>query len=708
MGGELRGKKTPMRFLVYLICVLSMLLSSTVAQDASTPAKSDEMPVLNNFDSSVVDKSLDPCVDFYKFVCSKWQAANPIPADQATWGTASTLQLWNETVLRNTMALASDPTANRSAVDQKIGDYWYSCMNETAIDQGGIAPLKTELDLIGSIKNKGQIAAVLAQMHMKQPDSWQGGDNETIAPMFGFSSTTDLNDATLVVAGVDQGGFALGGRDYYLSENAKLTEVRSKYQEHIQKIFELSGESEAKAKADAATVLRMETAMAKAAMDSVMRRDPKNLNNVMTLQQLEALTPSFDWNAYLAAVKAPTPKHYLVTSPNFFRGLETLLKNESLDNWKTYLTFWAVDRNARYLSEPFQQENFNFWSKTVLGSQQIMPRWRRCVGWADRDLGEALGQAYVTKAFPPDSKVRTEKMVKAIEAALAQDIQQIDWMTPETKKNAQIKLQAVLDKIGYPDKWRDYSSVTIVRDNLVNNIQAAAAFEYERQLNKIGKPVDRMEWQMTPPTIDAYEDAQTNTINFPAGILQPPFFAAGSDDAVNFGAIGMVMGHETTHGFDDQGRKFDAQGNLRDWWTEADAKAYEQRGKCISDEYTAEIPELGVKTNGLMTQGEDTADNGGARLAFMALEQVYRDEGKSLDEKGPDGWTPRQRFFLAHAFSWCRIWRPELARTVITTNPHSMPQFRVNNVESNMPEFQQAFGCKPGQPMVRANACRVW
>jgi len=696
-----------MRFIGLFVLTLGMMLP-TFAQNSVSSSKAEDLPTLNHFDPSIVDRTQDPCNNFYKFVCSKWQAANPIPADQANWGTGSNLRLWNESVLRNIMARAASPSPNRSSVDQKIGDYWYSCMDEAGIEKAGIGAVKPQLDLIRALRNKSQLAGVLAQIHLNQPHSWDGGDNETVAPIFGFSSTVDLNDATLVVAAVDQGGFALGGRDYYLSDNAKLVEVRSKYKEHLEKLFALTGESEGKAKQDADTVMRIETAMAKSAMDSVSRRDPKNINNVMNLQQVEALTPSFRWNEYLAVVQHTTPKHYIVTAPQFFRELETLIQTEDLDSWKTYLTFWILDRNARYLNQGFQEADFDFWSRTILGSQEQLPRWRRCVRWADRDLGEALGQAYVAQAFPPESKVRTEQLVKSIEAAMAQDIQEVDWMSPETKKSAQLKLNAALDKIGYPDKWRDYSSMSIGRASFVENVQSAARFEYQRQIDKINKPVDRMEWGMTPPTIDAYEDTQTNTINFPAGILQPPFFESGLDDAANYGAIGMVIGHETTHGFDDQGRKFDAQGNLRDWWTEQDAKAYEERGKCISKEYTQEIPELGVKTNGLLTQGEDTADNGGARLAFMALEELYRQQGKSLDEKGPDGWTPRQRFFLSHAFSWCGSWRPELARTVITTNPHSMPEFRVNNVESNMPEFQQAFGCKAGQPMVRVEACRVW
>jgi predicted metalloendopeptidase len=696
-----------MRCIRFAVLTLGVALPA-FAQNPVSPLKNGDLPALSHFDPGVVDRALDPCNDFYKFVCSKWQAANPIPQDQSAWGTGSNLQLWNESVLRNIMTRAAEPRPERSTVERQIGDYWQACMDEPAIEKSGIAAIQPQLDLIAALKNKSQIAGLLAQIHISQPRSWEGDDNETRAPLFGFSSSVDFNDATLMVAMLDQGGFALDGRDYYLSANAELASVREKYRAHVEKLFALMGENDAKAKSDAATVLRIETALATAAMDSVSRRDPKNINNVMDLKQVRALAPSFRWNDYLAVVQPIVPRHYIVSAPEFFRQMDKLLQSEDLASWKTYLTFWVLDRNAGYLSQPFQDANFDFWDRTMGGAKQMRPRWRRCVSWADRDLGEALGQAYVAQAFPPESKARTDNMVKSLTAALAQDIQQVDWMSPETKKSALVKLNATLDKIGYPDTWRDYSSIKISRDSFVENLQNAARFEYRRQLAKIGKTVNRLEWQMTPPTLNAYEDPQTNTINFPAGILQPPFFEAGMDDAVNFGAIGMVIGHEMTHGFDDQGRKFDAQGNLRDWWTEQDAKAYEQRGHCISEEYTQEIPELGVKTNGLLTQGEDTADNGGMHLAYMALEASYRQQGKSLDEKGPDGWTARQRFFLSNAFSWCENWRPELARTVITTNPHSMPQFRINNVISNMPEFKQAFGCKAGQPMVHVNACRVW
>jgi putative endopeptidase len=685
--------------------VLVMLISSAMGQTAAS-AKSEELPTLNHFDASVVDRNLDPCVDFYKFVCSKWQAANPIPADKAAWGTDTSLVLWNWTVLRNRMEEAAKAGPGRTAVQQKIGDYWSACMDEAGIEKSGMALLEPELKRIRGMKDKSEIAGVLAEIHMKTPYLW--ADSETVAPMFGFSPIIDRDNAKLVVAGVDQGGFAMSGRDFYLSDDAHPAEVRGKYLEHVQKIFTLAGANEAKAKADAVTVLRMETAMAKAAMDEVSRRDPHKTNNVMDLQQMQALTPSFRWKDYLSAVNSPTPHHYIVGAPDFSRALETLLQSESLDSWKAYLSYWVVDRNARYMGKAFQEASFDFWGRTMYGVQVMFPRWQRCVFWADRDLGEALGQAYVTRAFPPESKARAKKMINGIEAAMSQDIQQADWMSPATKQQAQIKLQAVLNNIGYPDQWRDYSSVTIGRDSFLANVQAAAVFEYKRQLDKIGKPVDRTDWKMTPPTVDAYEIAETNTIGFPAGILQPPLFDANADGAVNYGAIGQIMGHEVTHGFDDQGRKFDAQGNLRDWWTEQDAKAYQQRGKCISDEYTQEVAELGVKTNGLFTQGEDTADNGGMRLAYMALEQSLREQGKSLDDKGTDGLTARQRFFVAHGYSRCINIRPEVVRNSITINPHSLNQFRVNNVVSNMPEFWQAFGCKAGQPMVRANACRVW
>jgi putative endopeptidase len=681
-------------------------ISSARGQNSGT---SSSAPKLEHFDLSRIDKSLDPCQDFYQYACSKWNAANPIPADQVAWGTGSGLQYWNENILREAMEKAAEQSSNRTDYEQKIGDYWAACIDESGIDAAGTRDLKSGLGRIDQMKNKSDLADEVAHLHQALPGAWQADDNQTRAALLGFGQTQDYDDASKVVAGIDQGGLGLPNRDFYIKDDAKSKEIRSQYETHVSKMLALAGESTQQAAADAKMIIAIETSMAQAQMDNVARRDPKNLNNKMSLEQVQALTPSFDWKHYIEVVAAPpSSPHYLVTSPQFFRNLESLIQQHSVDDWKVYLRWHLVHGSAPYLSKAFVDENWDFYSHTLLGAKQQLPRWRRCVRAADRDLGMALGQAYVAVAFPPENKQRTVALVHDIEHALDQDIISLDWMQPATKEQAKIKLHAIEDKIGYPDHWRDYSSVKIARTSYLDNVRQATAFESHRQLAKIGKPVDREEWGMTPPTINAYYDAQLNTINFPAGILQPPFFDSNMEDAVNYGAIGMVMGHEITHGFDDQGRKFDAQGNLRDWWTPADAKAYEQRGECIADEYTEEIPEAGVKSNGHLTQGEDTADNGGLRLAFMALNNKLQAENKSVDAKDADGWTPRQKFFLSYANSWCQQYRPELMRTLVLTNPHSIPKYRVNNVVSNMPEFQEAFSCKKGAPMVRANQCRVW
>jgi putative endopeptidase len=692
--------------LVPLCLCAAFVFAQTSSNTAQTSTRSSDLPKLDQFDPKLADESVDPCTDFYKYACGKWMAANPIPPDQATWGHGSPLQLWNETVLRQTLEKAAAGGSERNAVDQKIGDYYGACMDEKAIEAAGVSTIKPELGRINAIKNKDQLVDAIVRLHQSIPGAWQLDDNQTNAAGFGFIGAQDLDDATRVVAWIDQGGMGMPGRDFYVDASAKSEEIRKKYLEHLRKMFALAGENQKQATADAAVVMEMETAMARAAMENVKRRDPKNLNNKMTVQQVQALTPSFNWKRYLTLVDAPAPEHYIVTSPEFFRNFERLIKQHPLEHWKTYLRWQLLHGAAPYLNDAIVRENFDFFARTLQGRKELLPRWRRCVRAADRDLGEALGQAYVDVAFPPESKERTVKLVNAVERALDRDIKELDWMTPATKQEAAAKLHAIEDKIGYPDKWRDYSSVKITRKSWFENVQQATNFEFERWVHKIGKPVDRREWGMTPPTINAYYDPQLNTINFPAGILQPPFFDKDRDESVNYGAIGMVIGHEITHGFDDQGRKFDDKGNLRDWWTPTDAAEYEKRGKCIVDEYSQQVPEAGVKQNGLLTQGEDTADNGGLRLAMMALEETL--QGKDLDAKEADGWTPRQRFFLSYANSWCSNVRPEVARTIVLTNPHSLPKYRVNNVVNNIPDFQKAFGCKKGQPMARENACRVW
>ena len=686
-----------------LLLVCSILSPIVFAQSSS------EVPKLQHFDPQQADRSLDPCQDFYKFSCQKWLTANPIPADQVVWGTGSGLNIWNLNVSRETMEQAAKKSS-RSQVEQQVGDYWSACMDEKGIDTAALRDLTPDFHRIAAIKDKAGLIDEVARIHKSLPAAWAADGNQTAAPMFGFGSSQDLDDASLVILSIDQGGLALPSRDFYLKDDAKSVEIRNKYLAHVRKMFELSGEGKEDAAKSADIVLMMETALAKPQMDNISRRDPKKLNNKFSLDQLQALTPNLNWNRYLDLVGAPATHHYLVSSPDFFKALNQLIAEHPLDHWKTYLRWHLLHESAPYLSAAIVEENWGFYGHTLAGAEKMQPRWRRCVRAADRDLGEVLGQAYVAQAFPPESKQRVVNLVHDIEAALDQDIKSLDWMSSKSKEEAAKKLQGIEDKIGYPNQWRDYSTLKINKESYLHNVHASTAFEFKRQLDKVGKPVDRAEWGMTPPTINAYYDPQLNTINFPAGILQPPYFDKQYDAAVNYGGIGAVIGHEIIHGFDDEGRQFDATGNLRDWWTPEDGKAYDERGKCISNEYTEEIPEAGpgVKQNGLLTQGEDTADNGGTRLAIMALEAALKKEGKTLDDKGEDGWTNRQRFFLSYANSWCDQARPEVLRTQVLTNPHSVPKYRVNNTVANMPEFQQAFGCKKGTPMAHENACRVW
>jgi putative endopeptidase len=670
----------------------------------------EELPKIAHFSPDIVDATLDPCMDFYKYSCSKWHKANPIPADEAAWGTGGPLNLWNQVILGQTLEKVSSDDASRSANEQKIGDFYHACMDEKTVDANSVQWLQPELDLIARITTKSDMAAEIAHLHQTTPLAWAAKDNETTAVLFGFAGSPDYDDASRSVAQFDQGGMTLPARSYYLDNDDKSKQIRAKYLKHLANVFKLIGEEPEQAAADADTVLAIETALAQPAMDAISRRDPKNLNNKMSLAQVKALAPSFDFDRYLKLVNAPASPHYLVTSVDFFKGMEGVLQHQSLDHWKVYLRWQLVHGSIPALGNRFVEESFDFFGRTLAGAKELQPRWRRCVDSTDFLLGEALGQAYVTRAFPAESKDRVLKLVQDLNAALASDIDSLDWMSPKSKKQAQEKRQATLNKIGYPDQWRDYSSVKIVRDNYLADRQRAIEFEFERWVAKIGTPVDRNEWTMTPPTINAYEDPPTNTINFPAGILQPPEFDMSQDDSVNYGAIGAVIGHEIIHGFDDQGRKFDAQGNLRDWWTDKDGKEYESRGKCISDEYTQDVPEAGpgVKQDGLMTLGEDTADNGGIHIAYKALQDALARQGRDMTTKEADGLTSQQRFFLAYAFGWCEEFRPELVRLAVLSDPHSYPKYRVNNTIANMPEFSAAFHCHKGQPEARVNACRVW
>jgi len=696
-----------MRKLAFLTMAFSLSFASLLqAHAASEPGP---MPDLEHFSPDQVDKSLDPCSDFFQYACSKWIKANPIPPDQAASGTSTKLFFWNVAAIHSTLEEAANPSANRTAIQQKVGDYYAACMNEDAINKAGINPLLPELNRIASLKDKSQLPAMVAAIHqLIRPADLNFIDAQYQGVLFGLFAEPDFDNARLVLPALDQSGMALPGREFYLNDDDKSKQIREKYVKHVARLLELGGEPQAEAAADAQTVLEMETALAKAAMDIVVRRDPKNQNNKMTFAQIQALTPSFDWKHYFEGMQIPVPPQYLVLSPDFFRGMEKLIATQPVEHWRAYLRYELLTFSAASMSRPLLEENFDFFGRTLGGASQLQPRWRRCSINTDADLGEAVGQAYVARYFPPENKERMLEMVKAIKVALDEDITNATWMSPETKNLAHAKLAAEVDKIAYPNHWRDYSSVEIKRDDYLGNVQRSARFEIHRRMAKFGQAADRTEWGMTPPTVNAYEDAQTNTINFPAGILQPPFFDATQPDAANYGAIGAVIGHEITHGFDDQGRKFDADGNLKEWWTAADAANYEERDRCITDEYTQDIPEAGVKQNGKLSAGEDTADNGGIHIALAGLQDSLKAQGKDLDSQAGNGISNLQTFFLAYANVWCADLRPEAARTAVMTQGHSLPRYRINNVVSNMPEFAHAFGCHAGQPMVHANSCRVW
>jgi predicted metalloendopeptidase len=486
-----------------------------------------------------------------------------------------------------------------------------------------------------------------------------------------------------------------------------MTQIRGDLVDYATAVFKLAGQSPEQAAASAKTVLEIETTLAKDAMDRTERRNPATRDHKMTRDEVYSLAPNFYFQRYFSDVKAPSFSSLNVSNPEFFKQVNGLIESEPLDAWKTYVTWHLLDGAAPWLSQPFVDANFKM-EQALTGQTEIKPRWKRCVAAVDNELGEALGQRYVEKTFPPQSKERMLKMVQALEKSLAEDIQNLPWMSDETKKQALIKLSAIQNKIGYPDKWRDYSSLKIVRGDLMGNFLRGNQFESHRDINKIGKPLDRTEWGMTPPTVNAYYSPPRNEIVFPAGILQPPFFDETADDATNFGSIGVVIGHELTHGFDDQGRKYDPQGNLRDWWTPEDAKKFEERASCVANEYSGFTAIDDLKLNGRLTLGENTADNGGARISLVALHHDIENDKTGEAGKTIDGYTPEQRFYLGYARVWCELRRPELSRARVTTDPHSPGKWRVDGVVQNMPEFEHAWSCKAGDPMVSKDACRVW
>jgi putative endopeptidase len=667
--------------------VAASLLCLATAQQSSAPMSKHE-PAL---DVTSMDRTVDPCVDFFKYSCGGWMKNNPIPPDQSSWDTYSKMQDENLGRLRGLLETASAPDQKRNSAAQKIGDYYASCIDEKTIEGKGAEPLKPELERIARVSSKAEIADAAAAMIRENV-------------LFRFDSTQDFRDATQVIAEVDQGGLGLPDRDYYVKDDPKSVDLGKAYVVHVQKMFELLGDQSDTAAVEAQTVMRIETALAKGSMTRVERRDPKNLDHKMTSGELEKIAPDFQWHAYFTKVGLPTLASLNVASPGFFKALNEELGKESVADWKTYLRWHLVHADAAFLSAAFLNENFDFFGKTLQGKKELRPRWKRCTDEVDGDLGEALGQVYVEKYFSPEAKQQALKMVKEIDLAMQQDINSLPWMSATTKQQALTKLHGMANKIGYPDKWRDYSKLDIVRGDELGNVNRARKFEFERQLAKIGKPLDRGEWDMTPPTVNAYYNPQMNDINFPAGVLQPPAFDPESDAAPNYGDTGGTIGHELTHGFDDEGRQFDAQGNLRDWWTEEDGKEFVKRAGCISDQYSTYTIIDDIKINGKLTLGEDVADLGGLILAYRA----WKDDIKGQNLPSLDDLTPDQRFFVGYGQSWCGESRDETKRLRATVDPHSPEKYRTNGVVSNMPEFREAFHCKAGSPMVNQNRCSIW
>jgi endothelin-converting enzyme/putative endopeptidase len=678
-----------------LTVIVFPLAIALAADDAAIRAQEvtpQPMASRSGLDLPAMDPSANPCSDFYQYACGGWIKAHPTPPDQPRYGRFNELADRNNAILRDILEQASKPGA--PAEQKKIGDYYASCMAEGEIDAKGRTPLQSDFQRVQAIKDKNEIPAV-------------AGHLQTVGTtvFFGFGSAPDFKDATQYLLIYGQGGLGLPDRDYYVKDDDNSTSIRAGYEKHVSKMLQLAGDTPAKADADAKAVLTIETALAKSALDRTARRNPANIYHKMPRDDVKKLMPSFNMSQFLERAEAPPGDSANVSEPDFLKAVDQIVASTPLADLKTYMRWHVVHAQAALLPKPFVDENFAFYGAALTGAKEQTPRWKRCVQATDNDLGESLGKAYVDRTFGAEGKARTLEMVHAIEAAMGSDIDAIDWMSPETKKAARAKLQTVANKIGYPDRWRDYSALRIVRGDAYGNSQRANTFEYRRQMGKIGKPVDKTEWLMTPPTVNAYYNPLENNINFPAGILQPPFFIKAADDAVNFGAVVAVVGHELSHGFDDQGRRFDPAGNMRDWWTPADGKAFDDRALCIDKQYGEYTAIDDVKLNGKLTLGENVADNGGLRLAWMALTELMKT--KQLPAQ-LDGLSPQQRFFVGWAQMWCENRTPEVARLRAKTDPHSPGRYRTNGVVSNMPEFATAFSCKADAPMVRQPACRVW
>ena len=670
------------------------------ASDAG-PATAPKKPV--SFDLTSIDKTADPCTDFYQYACGNWLKNNPIPPTESRWGR------FNELGERNTYLLYQELTAAAAhpvgPLQVKYGNLYAACMDTAVVDRMGAKPIAGELAAIDAWNDKKK----LAQLDVALDNRFGRGG------FINLGVGQDQKDSSKQILQTGQGGLTLPDRDYYLSTEARYVTIRQQYVEHVTKMFVLLGDSEEKAADEAASVMRIETALAQGSMDRTEMRDPAKRYHILTVAQVQELSPDFDWHAYLAGVGAGSAATLNVSSPAFVKTVNAEIEAESLPALRAYLRWHTLHGAADLLSQPFVDENFNFFQQTLAGQKEQQPRWKRCTRLTDRELGEAVGQDWVKKNFPPEAKANMEQLVAALKKALDEDIQSLPWMSAETKVEAEKKLAAFRQKIGYPEHWRDYSKLEIKRDDLVGDVERYAVFERNRNLHKLGQPVDETEWGMTPPTVNAYYNPPQNDINFPAGILQPPFYDNKQDAAVNFGGIGVVIGHEMTHGFDDQGSKFgptgnvkyDSNGKLASWFTPEDQKKFDERTKCIADEYSGFKVAEGQNLNGRLTLGENTADNGGIRIAYRALQETLAKEGISPESK-VEGYTPAQQFFISFGQVWCANQTEQSARISAKTDPHSSGQWRTDGTVENFDEFGKAFGCKVGQPMYPATSCRVW
>jgi putative endopeptidase len=648
------------------------------------------------FDKARMDETVSACTDFYQYANGNWLKTTEIPGSQPAWGSFNILAESNRATLRTILEEAArNSKARAGSNEQKIGDFYATCTDEARREAEGAKPLAPYLARIDKVSDPKGLQALVTDFH-----------RAGLPALFGFGSVPDFKNSSTVIAAAGQGGLSLPTKEYYTKTDETSVKQRAAFVQHVTNMFQLLGDAPEQAAKNAQTVLSIETKLAAASRDPVQLRDLSTQYNMKTTAELAKLTPNFSWPDYLAGLGLPKALTVNVAHPEFFEAANRLLVEVPVADWKTYLRWHLVHAAANALSSKFETENFNFYGRVLSGQREQHPLWRRCVAAADNNLGEALGQVYVARAFTPESKARMQTMIKNLLDAFRARVEKADWMGDETRKAALAKLNAFGQKIGYPEKWIDYSRLNVARDSYAANVIRASEFAQRRDLEKIGKPVDRTECGMTPPAVNAYNNWLMNEIVFPAGILQPPFFNPAADDAINYGAIGAVIGHEITHGFDDKGAMFDLHGNLKNWWAEADLKNFKARGECVVNQFSAFEVEPGLKVQGALVSGEAIADLGGLTVAYEAFKKAQA--GKPAEKI--DGFTPEQRFFLGWAQVWASKYTPEFARLITQSDPHPLDRFRVNGPLSNMPEFAAAYGCKAGDPMVRPekDRCQVW